>query len=71
MDVAEMIGSARLAVDDRLIDAQIAGLAKRPVGQDGAFRFARNASTGPIDAVLGMTFAAHAIAYVAPALTIY
>jgi hypothetical protein len=63
MDVSEMIGAARLAVDDPLVDAQIAGAARRPVGQDGAFRFARNASLGPIDAVLAMTFAAHAVVY--------
>jgi hypothetical protein len=63
MDVSEMIGAGRLAVDDPLVDAQIAGAARRPVGQDGAFRFARNASLGPIDAVLAMTFAAHAVVY--------
>jgi len=63
MDVTEMIQSARLAVGDPLIDAQIATAARRNVGQDGAFRFSRRESLGPIDAVLAMTFAAHAIAY--------
>ena len=58
-----MIQSARLAVGDPLIDAQIATAARRNVGQDGAFRFSRRESLGPIDAVLAMTFAAHAIAY--------
>jgi hypothetical protein len=65
MDVTEMILAGNLAVDDPLIDAQIAFVAKRPVGQDGAFRFSRQASTGPIDAVMSMTLAAHAIAYLA------
>ena len=64
MDVDEMIRSGRLAVDDPLLDAQIANTARRPVGQDGAFRFDRTHSLGPIDAVFAMTFAAHAIAYV-------
>jgi hypothetical protein len=63
MDVTELIQSARLAVSDPLIDAQIATTAKRPVGQDGGFRFSRRDSLGPIDAVMAMTFAAHAIAY--------
>ena len=63
MDTAEMIQSRRLAVDDPLIDAQIAGTARRSVGQDGAFRWSVKDSIGPIDAVYAMTFAAHAIAY--------
>jgi hypothetical protein len=66
MDVDEMILSRRLAVDDPLLDAQIPLVAQRPVGQDGAFRFSRRASLGPIDAVMAMTFAAHAIAYTRP-----
>jgi hypothetical protein len=63
MDVTEMIQARRIAVDDPLIDAQIAGAARRSVGRDGAFRFAIHASLGPIDAVLAMTYAAHGIAY--------
>ena len=66
MDVDEMILSRRLAVDDPLLDAQIPLAARRPVGQDGAFRFSRRASLGPIDGVMAMTFAAHAIAYTRP-----
>lgn len=66
MDADEMILSRRLAVDDPLLDAQIPLAARRPVGQDGAFRFSRRASLGPIDAVMAMTFAAHAIAYTRP-----
>jgi hypothetical protein len=63
MDVTEMIGSHRLAVGDPLIDAQRQTVAKRDIGQDGAFRFSRRHSTGPIDAFMAMTFAAHAIAW--------
>jgi hypothetical protein len=63
MDVTEMILSGRLAVDDPLLDAQIPLAARRDVGQDGGFRFARAASLGPIDAVMAMTFAAHAITF--------
>ena len=66
-----MIMAGRLAVDDPLIDAQVAGAARRPVGQDGAFRFARNASLGPIDAVMAMAFAAHSAAYSAAEPTLY
>jgi hypothetical protein len=61
MDVAEMVQSAKLAVDDPLLDAQIAWTARRPVGPDGGFRFSRGDSGGPIDAVMAMTFAANAI----------
>lgn len=63
MDADEMIRAGRLAVNDPLLDAQIPLAARRPVGQDGAFRFSRAASLGPIDAVMAMTLAAHAIAY--------
>jgi phage terminase large subunit-like protein len=63
MDVAEMIMAGRLAVDDPLLDAQLPNVVKRPIGADGAFRFGRQASLGPIDAIEAMTFAAHAIAY--------
>lgn len=66
MDVDEMIRAGRLAVNDPLLDAQIPLAARRPVGQDGAFRFSRAASLGPIDAVMAMTLAAHAIAYTGP-----
>jgi hypothetical protein len=66
MDVDEMIRAGRLAVDDPLLDAQIPLAARRPVGADGAFRFSRAASLGPIDAVMAMVLAAHAIAYTGP-----
>jgi hypothetical protein len=66
MDADEMIRAGRLAVDDPLLDAQIPLTARRPVGQDGAFRFSRAASLGPIDAVMAMALAAHAIAYTGP-----
>jgi len=66
MDIDQMIRSVRLAVDDPLIDAQIALAARRPVGQDGAFRFSRGHSLGPIDAVMSMTFAAHGIVFTGP-----
>jgi hypothetical protein len=71
MDVAEMIGSARLAVDDPLITAQAQTVARRDVGQDGAFRFSRKHSSGPIDAFMAMTFAAHAAAYEPPEIRIF
>jgi hypothetical protein len=60
MDITEMIQSARLAVGDPLIDAQVPNVVRKAFGD--MFRFTRTASTGPIDAVLAMTFAAHAIA---------
>lgn len=63
MDVAEMISSQRLAVDDPLLDAQAPYVARRTVGNEGAFRFTRTASSGDIDAFMAMTLAAHAIAY--------
>jgi hypothetical protein len=63
MDVAELVQSAMLAVDDPLIDAQVASAGRRKVGLEGAFRFARSASAGPIDAFLAMVYAAHAIRY--------
>ena len=62
MDATEHILAANLAVDDPLLDAQMATVARRPVGQDGAYRFSRQASSGPIDGVLAMTLAVHAIA---------
>jgi hypothetical protein len=71
MDVTEMVQAGRLAVRDPLIDAQVAGGSRRAVGQDGAFRFSVRDSLGPIDAVLGMAFAAHAIAYKPPPLQIF
>jgi hypothetical protein len=64
MDVDEMIRSGRLAVDDPLLDAQIPLAARRPVGQEGAFRLSRAASLGAIDGVMAMTLAAHAIVYI-------
>ncbi len=63
MDVAEMIQSGRLAAGDPLLDVQIAFAARRPVGQEGAFRFSRQSSLGPIDAVMAMTLAAHGIVF--------
>ena len=63
MDVTEMIMAGRLAVDDPLLDFQIAMVVKRMVGPDGAFRFSRGESLGPIDAIEAMLLAAHAIAY--------
>jgi hypothetical protein len=66
MDVTEMILSGRLAADDPLLDAQVPLAARRPVGQDGAFRFSRAASGGPIPAVMAMTFAASTVASAAP-----
>jgi hypothetical protein len=66
MDATEMIMSARLAVGDPLIDAQVGLVARRPVGSDGLFCFSRGLSLGPIDAFLSMVFASHAIAYTGP-----
>jgi len=63
MDVTERILAGTLAVDDPLLDAQIAHVARRPYGQDGAFRFSAQHSSGPIDAVMAVTLAAHSIAY--------
>lgn len=63
MGTDEMIRASRLAVDDPLLDAQMAMVAKRPIGLDGAFRFSRQHSTGPIDAFMALTFAADAISY--------
>ena len=63
MDATEMIMAGRLAVDDPLIDFQIGMVVKRMVGPDGAFRFSRSESLGPIDAVEAMVLAAHAIAF--------
>jgi hypothetical protein len=66
MDVTEMILSGRLAVDDPLLDEQIARTGRRPVGMEGAFRFSRHASEGAIDAVMSMTFAAHGLVTLPP-----
>jgi hypothetical protein len=71
MDVTEMILSGRLAVDDPLLDAQIGFVSRRSIGVEGAFRFSRVQSTGPIDAIMAMTLAAHAIAYQLPLPSIY
>ncbi len=62
-DVDEMIASGRLAIDDPLLDAQMPHVARRMVGNEGAFRFSRGLSSGPIDAFLAMVLAVHAIAY--------
>jgi hypothetical protein len=66
MDATEMILSTRLAVDDPLLDAQIPLTGRRAVGQEGAFRFSRSESLGPIDAVMAMTMAVHVVAGAAP-----
>jgi hypothetical protein len=66
MDVDEMILAGRLAVDDPLLDAQIGFAARRQVGLEGGFRFSRTVSTGPIDAILSMVFAAHLCAAAGP-----
>jgi hypothetical protein len=58
-----MIMAGRLAVDDPLLDFQIGKVVKRGVGSDGAFRFSRGNSLGPIDAIEAMLLAAHAIAF--------
>jgi len=71
MDVAEMIESGRLAVDDPLLDAQVPNVARRNVGSEGAFRFTRGASEGPVDAFMAAVFAAHAIAYTLKKPAIY
>ena len=63
MDVTEMIAAGRLAVDDPLLDYQIGLVVKRMVGPDGAFRFSRADSLGPIDAIEAMLLAAHAISF--------
>jgi hypothetical protein len=69
MDVTEMILSGRLAHDSRLLDAQVGHTGRRDVGQDGAFRFSRSHSLGPIDAFMSMTLAAHNIAqYASPSI---
>jgi hypothetical protein len=65
MDFTEMVMAGRLAVDDPLLDFQIGMVVKRMVGPDGAFRFSRTESLGPIDAVEAMLLAAHAIAFTA------
>jgi hypothetical protein len=64
IDFTERVLAGTLAVDDPLLDAQIAMVAKRDVGQDGAFRFSRQASTGPIDGVIAAALAVHAIGFV-------
>jgi hypothetical protein len=61
MDFAERVLAGTLAADDPLLDAQMALVARRPIGQDGAFRFARQASSGPIDAVMAAAIATHSI----------
>jgi phage terminase large subunit-like protein len=66
MDAKAMVLSGRLAVDDPLLDAQVPNVAERAVGQDGAFRFSRRLSTGPIDTFMALTFAVHAAASQAP-----
>lgn len=66
MDLTELVLSGRLAVDDPLLDVQIPFTARRNVGQDGAFRWSRADSRGPIDAVFAMTFAVTAVANAAP-----
>lgn len=71
MDVAEMIASGRLAVDDPLLDAQAPSVALRNVGSEGAFRYSRKASEEPVDAFMAAVLAAHACAYQAQKPAIY
>ncbi len=71
MDLSEMIQSRRLAVGDPLIDAQIPTVGKRSFGSEGMYRFSREKSTGPIDAVMAMTFAAHAIAWTSKPVQVF
>ena len=54
----------RLAHNDPLLDYQLPLAAKRPVGTDGAWRWGIRASAGDVDAIVAMTYAAHAITYV-------
>lgn len=61
MDATELIMAGRLAVDDPLLDFQVPSVVKRNIGQDGAFRFSRGQSLGPIDAIEAVVLAAHAI----------
>lgn len=63
MDVAELVQAGMLAVDDPLLDAQVASAGRKRFGLEGSFRFARSASAGPIDAFLAMVYAVHAIRY--------
>jgi hypothetical protein len=70
MDTTEIVLSGRLAVDDPLLDAQIAWTVRRGVGSEGAFRFTRTGSSGPIDAVMAMTLAVRGVAELLPAPTI-
>ena len=63
MDVGELVQSGQLAVDDPLLDAQVAIAGRKSFGMEGAYRFARSASAGPIDAFLAMVYAVHAIRY--------
>jgi len=63
MDFSEMVMAQRLAVDDPLLEAQVQLVVKRKVGPDGAYRFSRGESLGPIDAMEAALLAAHAIAY--------
>lgn len=60
MDTVELVQAGMLAVDDPLLDAQVALAGRKPVGVEGAFRFARSVSTGPIDALLAATFSTYA-----------
>jgi hypothetical protein len=64
MDLGEMLSSGRLAHRDPLLDHQLPLAAKRLVGSDGAWRWGVRASAGDIDAIVAMTYAAHAAAYV-------
>jgi hypothetical protein len=60
IDTMQLVQGERIAVADPLLDAQIPMVALRPVGQDGAYRWSRALSSGPIDAVFAMTFAVSA-----------
>lgn len=64
MTLSEKLAAGQLVHNDRLLDHQLPLAAKRPVGSDGAWRWGIRSSAGDIDAVVAMTFAVHAAAYV-------
>lgn len=57
IDMMQLVQAGRIAVADPLLDAQVPMVAMRPIGQDGAYRWSRAMSRGPIDAVFAATFA--------------
>ena len=71
MDVAEMIESRRLAVDDPLLDSQAPHVSVKRFGGEGAFRYSRAQSDEAVDGFMAMMMAAHAIAYTLKKPAIY